>query len=94
MARDCESATPRACHPRLLHAADQQRAFDRRSQQQLAISDSELWALEYIDPMHLHYISEALDSDSSGLVTTQEVNRFTISRPRGWRYTLLPQFGS
>ncbi|OJT06672.1 hypothetical protein TRAPUB_2475 [Trametes pubescens] len=63
---------------------DQQRALDRRSQQQLAISENELWALEYIDLMHLHHISEALDSDSSGFVTIQEVNRFTVSRPRGW----------
>ncbi|KAL1941413.1 hypothetical protein VTO73DRAFT_7230 [Trametes versicolor] len=63
---------------------DQQRALDRRSQQQLAISDNEPWALEYIDLMHLHHISQALDSDSSGFVTIQEVNRFTVSRPRGW----------
>ncbi len=68
---------------------DQQRALDRRSQQQLAISENELWALEYIDLMHLHHISEALDSDSSGFVTIQEVNRFTVSRPRGWRYAQL-----
>lgn len=73
---------------------DQQRALDRRSQQQLAISENELWALEYIDLMHLHHISEALDSDSSGFVTIQEVNRFTVSRPRGWRYVLLLQCDS
>lgn len=60
------------------------------SREQLAVTmsvESELWALaEYINLMHLHPISEVLDSDSSGFVTIQEVNRFTVSRPRGWRY--------
>ncbi|KAH9942219.1 uncharacterized protein BXZ73DRAFT_41008 [Epithele typhae] len=42
------------------------------------------WTLNYIDLMHIQPIIEALDEDASGFVSISEVNRFTISRPKGW----------
>ena len=49
------------------------------------IDEDDAWTLQYIDLMHLQPIIEALDADTSGFVTIQEVNQFTTSRPQGWR---------
>ena len=49
------------------------------------IVEGDAWTLQYIDLMHLQPIIEALDADTSGFVTIQEVNQFTTSRPQGWR---------
>ena len=37
----------------------------------------------------LQSIAEAFDDDSSGFVTIAEVNQFTSSRPKDWRYVTL-----
>ena len=47
-----------------------------------------MWAVQCIDLMHLQSLMEAFDNDSSGYVSVQEVNRFTTSRPKGWRYVV------
>ena len=39
----------------------------------------------------LQSIAEAFDDDSSGFVTIAEVNQFTSSRPKDWRY-VTPSF--
>ena len=44
--------------------------------------------MEYISLTKLQAISEAVDDDASGFVTIAEVNQFTTSRPKEWRYTL------
>ncbi|KAM5542913.1 hypothetical protein V8D89_003297, partial [Ganoderma adspersum] len=49
-----------------------------------SVDEDDAWTLEYIDLMHVQPIIEALDLDTSGYVTIQEVNQFTISRPKGW----------
>ncbi|TFK80520.1 hypothetical protein K466DRAFT_558955 [Polyporus arcularius HHB13444] len=48
------------------------------------LSESDAWAVEHLDLMHLQPIIEALDGDVSGFVTIQEINRFTTARPQGW----------
>lgn len=49
------------------------------------LSTEDIWAMQYIDLMHLEPIVEAIDEDASGYITIQEVNRFTSSRPKDWR---------
>ena len=54
----------------------------------LTITDSQnpdAWTMKYIDIVRLQPILEAIDDDASGFITIWEVNRFTSSRPRGWR---------
>ncbi|OJT06673.1 hypothetical protein TRAPUB_2476 [Trametes pubescens] len=63
---------------------DQQRAVARGTSPQHPVSESDRWALECLDLMHLQQIIEALDTDASGFITVQEVNNFTTSRPNGW----------
>ena len=43
------------------------------------------WAVKFIELSRLQPISEAFDDDASGFITISEVNRFTSSRPQGWR---------
>jgi hypothetical protein len=45
----------------------------------------DLWAMSYLDMIHLESIGEAIDDDSSGFITVEELNRFTSSRPLYWR---------
>lgn len=45
------------------------------------------WTLEWITITRLQPIIEAFDDDASGFITVAEVNRFTTSRPRDWRYS-------
>ena len=52
------------------------------------ITDSQnpdAWTMKYIDIVRLQPILEAIDDDASGFITIGEMNRFTSSRPRGWR---------
>ena len=52
------------------------------------ITDSEnadAWTMKYIDIVRLQPILEAIDDDASGFITIGEMNRFTSSRPPGWR---------
>lgn len=44
------------------------------------------WAVEYITINRLQAIAEAFDDDGSGFITIAEVNQFTSSRPKDWRY--------
>jgi hypothetical protein len=43
------------------------------------------WAIKYIDAIRLQAISEAIDDNASGFINIGEMNRFTNSRPPGWR---------
>lgn len=47
---------------------------------------SDCLAVKYINTSHARNILEAFDGDGSGFMTVNEVNRFTQSRPLGWRY--------
>lgn len=49
-------------------------------------SSDDKWALECLNVNYISAISEALDDDGSGFLTISKVNRFTSSRPEGWRY--------
>lgn len=40
----------------------------------------------------LRYILDAIDTDVSGFITVNEVNTFTKSRPRDWRWVLVTDF--
>ncbi len=46
---------------------------------------SDAWALDHINITRLQPLIEALDEDTSGSVSISEVNKFTMSRPDGWR---------
>ena len=50
------------------------------------VADQDEWALEWININRLQAIIEAFDDDASGFITIAEVNQFTASRPKGWRY--------
>ncbi|KAJ7846409.1 hypothetical protein B0H14DRAFT_936649 [Mycena olivaceomarginata] len=54
----------------------------------IVIDEADVWALEYINVVHLQAISEAFDDDASGFVTVAEVNVFTTARPLDWRQVL------
>ncbi|KAI0766998.1 hypothetical protein C8Q74DRAFT_1369868 [Fomes fomentarius] len=76
-----------AIHDYYLQQIDDQ----RHSYQDVAarrISEDDIWAVDYLDLMHLQPLNEALDEDASGFVTIQEVNQFTTSRPQGWSLLL------
>lgn len=45
--------------------------------------------LEYVKAFKLQPLTEALDDDLSGYVSTSEVNNFIQYRPKDWRYNLL-----
>lgn len=42
------------------------------------------WIVNYLEPKHLRYIEEALDTDSSGWVNIAEIDKFISSCPDGW----------
>ena len=48
-------------------------------------TNSDPWAVKYIDIRHAQSILEAFDDDSSGFVTINEANNFARSMPSGWR---------
>jgi len=48
-------------------------------------SDSDPWAIKFIDVIWVRPILEAFDDDASGFITIAEVNAFTSSRPVEWR---------
>ena len=54
-------------------------------------TDPDSWALKYINIGRTRSILEAFDDDASGFVTVDEVNRFTRSRPLGWRCASVSQ---
>ncbi|KAI0038791.1 hypothetical protein FA95DRAFT_1505041, partial [Auriscalpium vulgare] len=47
-------------------------------------TDTDAWAIKFIDVMHLQRILEAFDDDASGFITVSEMNRFTSGRPIDW----------
>ncbi|KAI1785889.1 hypothetical protein LXA43DRAFT_99677 [Ganoderma leucocontextum] len=50
------------------------------------VADQDEWALEWINLNRLQAIVEAFDDDGSGFITIAEVNHFTASRPKEWRF--------
>lgn len=46
------------------------------------------WAFAYINIGRAYGIQEALDTGASEIVTINEVNSFTESKPSNWRYVL------
>jgi len=56
-------------------------------------SDDE-WAFQYIHIRYAQPIVEAIDSDVSGFLNFREINIFTTSRQRGWRYLISLAFYS
>jgi len=50
------------------------------------ITPKDAWAIGYLSRSHLSPLMEAVDPDFSGHVTIKEINDFTSSRPRDWRY--------
>ncbi|KAI0043931.1 hypothetical protein FA95DRAFT_1627537, partial [Auriscalpium vulgare] len=47
-------------------------------------TDTDAWAIKFIDVTHLQRILEAFDDDASGFITVSEMNRFTSGRPIDW----------
>ncbi|PIL33838.1 hypothetical protein GSI_03544 [Ganoderma sinense ZZ0214-1] len=60
--------------PRLLEAA----------KPESRVADEDEWAVGWISINRLQSILEAFDDDASGLITIEEVNYFTTSRPKEW----------
>ena len=54
------------------------------------VSERDEWTLEYINVTRLQAIIEAFDDDASGFITVGEANAFTTSRPKDWRFVLMP----
>lgn len=52
------------------------------------IDPSDDWTLQYIRVDRLRYIQDAIDTDASGFITVNEVNKFTQTRPSDWRYAI------
>lgn len=52
------------------------------------IGEHDEWTLDYISVTRLQAIIEAFDDDASGFITVGEVNAFTASKPRDWRYEI------
>ncbi|KAI4527948.1 hypothetical protein K525DRAFT_282684 [Schizophyllum commune Loenen D] len=46
--------------------------------------DAERWAVEAFTMLTVQPITESLDDDGTGFITTQEANEFASSRPEGW----------
>ncbi|KAG6906642.1 hypothetical protein DXG01_012817 [Tephrocybe rancida] len=42
------------------------------------------WAQSYVNVSYLQAIAESIDDDGSGFINIQEVNNFTMMRPKGW----------
>ncbi|KAJ7048903.1 hypothetical protein C8F01DRAFT_1003620 [Mycena amicta] len=55
----------------------------------LPAADEDRWTLAYINAAHIQPISEAVDDDGSGFVSSKEANMFAAQRPEKWR---LPQW--
>ncbi|KAF7377255.1 Protein kinase domain-containing protein [Mycena sanguinolenta] len=55
--------------------------------QDLKRTDSDQWAIEYINLAHLQPLLDVIDTDGSGLINVYEANRFTRRniRPENWR---------
>ncbi|KAF9259884.1 hypothetical protein L218DRAFT_1003250 [Marasmius fiardii PR-910] len=49
-----------------------------------AASAEDLWLLQFITISRIQPLIEAFDEDGSSLITVNEVNAFTKSRPEGW----------
>jgi hypothetical protein len=64
-------------HKRKHQVGDQTEALSHESE--------DLWAVQFLDLHCLQPIYEAIDDDSSGFVTVEELNLFTSSRPLDWR---------
>ena len=56
------------------------------------IAPKDAWAIEFLSRSQLSPLMEAVDPDFSGHVTIKEINDFTSSRPREWRYSHSPSF--
>ncbi|KAJ7055880.1 hypothetical protein C8F01DRAFT_1318774 [Mycena amicta] len=52
-------------------------------------ADDDRWTLTYINAAHIQSISEAVDDDGSGFVSSKEANMFAAQRPEKWS---LPQW--
>ena len=52
----------------------------------IGITTENAWTIGFLSRSHLSPLMEAVDSDCSGHVTIKEINDFTSSRPREWRY--------
>jgi hypothetical protein len=50
------------------------------------ITPKNAWAIGFLSRSNLSPLMEAVDPDFSGHVTIKEINDFTSSRPREWRY--------
>jgi hypothetical protein len=46
---------------------------------------SDGWAMRYLNINFLKTLYEAIDDDTSGYITIEELNRFTNARPLNWR---------
>lgn len=55
-----------------------------RKHQGAGIHSQKYWAMHYLDLHYLRPILEAIDDDSSGFVSVEEINDFTNARPRDW----------
>ncbi|KAJ7844819.1 hypothetical protein B0H13DRAFT_2410877, partial [Mycena leptocephala] len=55
----------------------------------LPTTQDDHWTLAYINPAHMQPISEAVDDDASGFVSSKEANMFASRRPENWS---LPQW--
>lgn len=58
----------------------------------LPTTQDDHWTLAYINPAHMQPISEAVDEDTSGFVSSKEANMFASRRPENWRCVLLAGF--
>ncbi|KAF9440937.1 hypothetical protein P691DRAFT_766988 [Macrolepiota fuliginosa MF-IS2] len=43
------------------------------------------WALEYLSPLNIHSIMEAIDDDGTGSISIKEANFFVNDHPQDWR---------
>ncbi|KAJ7048906.1 hypothetical protein C8F01DRAFT_799583 [Mycena amicta] len=55
----------------------------------LSAAEDDRWTLAYINAAHIQPISEAVDDDGSGFVSSKEANLFATQRPQKWS---LPQW--
>lgn len=55
-----------------------------------SIDPADYWTVKYIRVDRLKHILDAIDTDASGFITVHELNHFTQSRPRDWRYVMVP----
>ncbi|KAJ6548552.1 hypothetical protein B0H19DRAFT_952740 [Mycena capillaripes] len=60
-----------------------------KTEHDLPTTQDDQWTLAYINPAHIQPISEAVDDDASGFVSSKEANMFASRRPENWS---LPQW--